>query len=115
MTDKHTLVRSILVSLALCLCSVASADILISPTRVLMNDENRSATLTLRNPSDGSRTYRLNWEDKRANSKGRYTFVPEGEEWSPAKGMIRHSPRQITASPNDKQTIRFKVKVDNAA
>ncbi len=107
MTDKHTLVRSVLVSLALCLCSVASADILISPTRVLMNDENRSATLTLRNPSDGSRTYRLSWEDKRANSKGRYTLVPEGEEWPSAKGMIRHSPRQITVGPNDNQTVRF--------
>ncbi len=105
--NKQTLVRSILVSLALCLCSVATADLLVSPTRVLMNDANRSATLTLRNTSNGSRTYRLRWQDKRANSDGTYTFIPEGEEWHSAKGMIRHSPRQITVGPNDNQTVRF--------
>lgn len=105
--NKHTLVRSILVSLALCLCSVATADLLISPTRVLMNDANRSATMTLRNTSSGSRSYRLSWQDKRANSDGTYTIIPEGEEWSSAKGMIRHSPRQITVGPNENQTVRF--------
>lgn len=106
--NKHTLVRSILFSLALCLGSVAYADLLVSPTRVLMNDDNRSATLTLRNNSSGSRSYRLSWQDKHSNSDGRYTIIPENEQWpSSAKDMIRHSPRQITVGPNENQTVRF--------
>lgn len=107
MTNKQPLVMLILISLALWLCSTAYADMLVSPTRVLMDDTNPSTTLTLRNPSDGSRTYRLRWQDKRASEDGGYIMVTEGEEWPSAKGMIRHSPRQITVGPGENQTVRF--------
>lgn len=89
------------------LSSTAHADMLVSPVRVLMDDDNRSATLVLRNPSDGSRTYRLSWEDKRAKENGGYTAVSEDEEWPSAKDMVRLSPRQITVGPRENQTVRF--------
>jgi fimbrial chaperone protein len=107
MTNKQPLVKSILISLALWLSSIASADMLISPTRVLMDDANRSTTLILRNPSAGSRSYRLSWQDKRANENGGYTMIKEGEEWPSAKDMVRLSPRQITVGPKENQTVRF--------
>jgi fimbrial chaperone protein len=75
MTNKKPLLASILISLALWLSSASYADMLISPTRVLMNDTNRSTSLVLRNPSDGSRTYRLSWQDKRVDENGGYTMV----------------------------------------
>ena len=80
---------------------------LISPTRVMVDQENRSATMTLRNSSSGSRTYRLSWEDKRATEEGSYTEVPEGEAWPSAQELIRFSPRQITVGPGENQTVRF--------
>jgi P pilus assembly chaperone PapD len=80
---------------------------LISPTRVFMDAENRSATMTLRNTSEGPRTYRLLWEDKRATESGSYTDVPENEEWHSAKELIRFSPRQITVGAGENQTVRF--------
>jgi fimbrial chaperone protein len=107
MTNKKTLVRSILISLALCLSSTTYADMMISPTRVLMDDANPSTMLTLRNPSDGSRSYRLSWQDKRASEGGGYSMIEEGEQWPSAKGMVRHSPRQITVGPGENQTVRF--------
>jgi fimbrial chaperone protein len=107
MTIKQTLLTSILISLALFLSSAAYADMLISPTRVLMDDTNRSTTLVLRNPSNGSRTYRLSWQDKRVDENGSYTMIKEDEEWPSAKGMVRLSPRQITVGPNENQTVRF--------
>ena len=109
MRHKQLLMKSILFSLALWLwlSSTAYADMLISPTRVLMDDANHSATLVLRNPSDGSRTYRLSWQDKRANENGGYTMITEDEEWPSAKDMIRLSPRQITVGPKENQTVRF--------
>jgi len=107
MTVKQPLVKCILISLAIWLFSTAHADMLISPTRVLMNNENTSATLVLRNPSDGPRTYRLSWEDKRADENGGYTMITEGEEWPSAQDMVRLSPRQITVGPNENQTVRF--------
>ncbi len=107
MTNSKPLIGSILIGLALWLLSTAQADMLISPTRVLMDDSNRSTTLTLRNPSDGWRTYRLRWQDKRAKESGGYSMITEGEDWPSAKEMVRHSPRQISVGPGENQTVRF--------
>lgn len=107
MKIRQSLVKSILFGLTLCLGSAVHADMLISPTRILMDDENKSTTMVLRNNSNGSRTYRLSWEDKRATEDGGYNMVPEGEDWPSAKDMIRLSPRQITVGPNENQTVRF--------
>jgi fimbrial chaperone protein len=108
MKFKQLLAKLTTTCLALFLFSSAQADMMISPTRVLMNDDNHGATLTLRNTSDGPRTYRLQWQDKRALANGDYTMISEGEAWpSSAKGMVRHSPRQITVGPKENQTVRF--------
>lgn len=94
-------------SIILALALPVYADMLISPTRVLLDDNNRSTTLILRNPSDGPRSYRLRWEEKRADSKGGYVAIGNDEAWPSASGMIRHSPRQITVGPQENQTVRF--------
>ncbi len=107
MKFKQSLTWSMAICIALCLFSSARADMMISPTRVLMDDEHRAATLILRNPSNGPRSYRLRWEDKRAKADGGYDMINEGEAWPSAKGMVRHSPRQITVGPNENQTVRF--------
>lgn len=108
MRNKQLLLKSVLMGLALWLSSTTSyADMLVSPTRVLMDNDNRSATLILRNPSSGSRSYRLTWEDKRATENGGYTMITEGEEWPSASGMVRLSPRQITVGPGENQIVRF--------
>lgn len=91
----------------LMLVAPAWADMLISPTRALMDAQNRSATLILRNTADGARTYRLSWQDKRVNAEGDYEMVQEGESWPSAAKMIRFSPRQITVGPNENQTVRL--------
>jgi len=107
---KHTqrLVKAVLISLALALFSPAYADMVISPTRVFMDTDNRSATLILRNSSTGARTYRLSWEDKRAKENGSYAMITDEDEWQySAQDMIRLSPRQITVGPGENQTVRF--------
>ena len=98
---------SIIIFLVFWFLSTAHADMMISPTRVLMTEDSRSATLTLRNTSEGPRTYRLSLEDKRATETGSYTEIEDGEEWPSAEDMIRFSPRQITVGPRDNQTVRL--------
>ena len=108
MIINNALVKLVLISLALWLSLTSVyADMLISPTRVMMDNENRSATLVLRNPSNGSRSYRLTWEDKRATESGGYSKIAEDEEWPSASDMVRLSPRQITVGPGENQTVRF--------
>ncbi|MDI9244471.1 Fn3-like domain-containing protein [Marinobacter sp. CHS3-4] len=100
--------KRIFLSLLLVLTSFSvSSEMLISPTRAILTMDQRSTSITLRNTSDGARTYRLSWEDKRVNSDGRYEAVEEGESWPSAASMIRFSPRQITVGPQENQTVRL--------
>lgn len=93
------------------LWSVADADMLISPTRAALDTKDRQAELVLRNTSEGSRTYRLEWEDKRVvDDNGTYEMVGEGENWPSAANMIRFSPRQITVGPGENQTVRLSLR-----
>jgi len=85
----------------------AFAEMLISPTRAAMDTSNPSAVLILRNTSDGARTYRLSWEDKRINANGDYEMIEDGEAWPSAAEMVRFSPRQITVGPQENQTVRL--------
>ena len=107
MKNRYLSTLTLLVSLVCCLGTTVNAEMLISPTRIMVDEENRSATMTLRNTSNGPRTYRLSWEDKRATETGSYTDVAESEDWPSAQELIRFSPRQITVGPSENQVIRF--------
>ena len=83
------------------------ADLLISPIRSVLDDNNRSATLVLRNTSDGSRTYRLSWVEQLMNESGQYRRVPSSENPVSLEERVRFSPRQITVGPGENQTVRL--------
>jgi len=94
----------------------ASADMLISPIRVYLDDDNRSTEVTLRNPSDGPRSYRLEWVEKSMQENGRYKTYDKDEPLThePASSLLRFAPRQITVGPEENQTVRviFRPKGD---
>lgn len=93
-----------------------SADMLISPIRVYLDDDNRSTEVTLRNPSDGPRSYRLEWVEKSMQENGQYKTYSEDEPlpYKPASSLLRFAPRQITVGPEENQTVRviFRPKND---
>jgi len=94
------------------------ADVLISPLRVHLDDDQRTATIIMRNPSDGPRTYRLEWLEQSVSETGAYRKYKEGEtvKHSPASPFLRLSPRQITVQPgiNQKVRVQFRSKPDMA-
>jgi len=106
MNYKNVFVTVLLAYVALITVSASHANMLISPTRVYLDADNRSATLTLKNTSEGPRTYKLLWEEKRATEKGGYTDVSEGEEWPSASNLVRFSPRQITVGAGENQSVQ---------
>lgn len=66
--------------LAMLLALPARADVLVSPQRVSLDDDKRSTTVILRNPSAGPRTYRLEWIEQRMSEDGVYSAYKDGEE-----------------------------------
>lgn len=89
-------------------CQSASANMLISPLRVLLTEDNRTATITLRNTGDGPRTYRLEWVHQQMRETGGYYREADESVLPPkAESMIRFSPRQVTIPAGQNQTVRL--------
>ncbi len=99
----------ILMALATAMLVMATpvrADMLISPLRVLLDKDNQTASIILNNPSDGARTYRLEWVDQQMSEDGVYRPYKEGESRQSASSYLRLAPRQITVAAKSSQSVR---------
>ncbi|MFK8020780.1 MAG: molecular chaperone [Pseudomonadales bacterium] len=79
------------------------------PTRVVMEGNTRSVTVTLVNRGDEDGTYRMFFRNLRMDANGVMTEVKAGEQLEAelfADNMLRFSPRRITVPARSKQTIR---------
>jgi len=83
------------------------ADILISPQRVVMNDSTRQATVSLHNPGDKARSYRLQWVEREQTADGGVRVAEGKSNPNSAAGLVRFSPRQVTVPPGQTQTVRL--------
>ena len=92
-----------------CYSNIAQASLMIKPTRVVMDERNRSAEVTLLNNSSTTKTYRILWEQKSQKENGAYGKL-EDYEYS-ASNFIRHSPRKVTIKPGEYQKIKLRVKM----
>ncbi|GJL85519.1 MAG: hypothetical protein DHS20C02_12940 [Micavibrio sp.] len=84
----------------------------ISPKRVMIEDKQRSARLTIHNGTDQTLVYRFEWEHRAQVAGGNVLLMKEGETvagYRPAESMLRFSPRQVILKPNEHQRIRFLV------
>lgn len=97
------------------LISPARADLLLTPQRVVFEEQDRAATLSLVNKGDTTETYRISWKQLHQLPNGQYSEIQTpgpGEHF--ADDMIRYSPRQITLAPGELQTVRLMLrKPDN--
>ncbi|WP_462174535.1 fimbria/pilus periplasmic chaperone [Pseudoalteromonas gelatinilytica] len=87
----------------------ATANLLISPTRVSFDERHRSAKVTVINSSEEYRTYRVVWSEKLALPGGGYQTLsePVARSLSP---MARLSPKQIRLAPGERQTIKIAIR-----
>ena len=87
----------------------ATANLLISPTRVSFDERQRSAKVTVINSSEEYRTYRVLWSEKLALPAGGYQTLSEPETTS-LSPMARLSPKQIRLAPGERQTIKIAIR-----
>lgn len=91
-------------------------DLLITPTRVMLEGKKRTAEVTLNNRGPKEAVYRISLEHKRMRENGEYEEAKEtkpGERF--ADEMVRYSPRQVTLKPGASQTVRFMMRVPEGA
>jgi hypothetical protein len=86
----------------------AQAQLVVYPTRVLMERSQRAEQLEIINNSGRSVTYLITVQNRRMDAEGRFsaadTAAP-GEQF--ADSMLRYSPRRVTLAPGASQVVRI--------
>lgn len=113
MTLAQRFAAALALPLALLAAPPASAgvgDLLVAPTRIILNG-SRGAEIVLSNIGDDVATYRISVELRRMQEDGSLVDVPTANEREKtAQAMILYAPRRVTIAPNEPQTIRISAR-----
>lgn len=96
---------------ALLASTPAWADLMVYPTRIVFEKNQRAAQLELINSGRESATYRISIVNRRMNEIGEFSAVDApspGELF--AGDLLRYSPRQVVLAPGVAQTIRISLR-----
>lgn len=89
----------------------AAANLMLHPTRIVLDKNQRAAQVELVNNGSDTLTYRISLVNRRMNETGEFAEanppVP-GEQFADA--MLRHSPRQVVLAPGAAQTVRIQLR-----
>lgn len=97
--------------LGLLLCQAARADLMLYPTRLVFEKNQRAAQIELINNGAEPATYRLSLVNRRMGESGEFLPVAvaaPGELF--AEPLLRFSPRQVTLQPGTSQTVRVMLR-----
>jgi hypothetical protein len=91
----------------------ASAELLIAPTRVVLDRSDRSTELVVVNKGAEEAAFRISVENRRMNLDGSMEEVTEAiDDELFAKDFIRFSPRRIVLKPGERQTVRVSARLN---
>ena len=96
-----------LLAVLLFYCDHAAAQLMVYPTRVVLENNQRSEQLEIVNNSGRSVTYLISLVNRRMDEDGKFSAVETplpGEQFADA--MLRYSPRRVTLAPGANQVIR---------
>lgn len=89
----------------------ANADLMINPTRIVLEKNKRSAQIDLINDGTTTDTYRITMVDRRMLESGEFTPVVELQEGEKSsKSMIVYSPHSVVLGPGMQQLVRVAVR-----
>lgn len=93
---------------ALGLPRLAWADLMLYPTRVVFDRNQRAAQVELINNGKESSTYRITLVNRRMSEIGEFTAAePPLPDERFAVDLLRYSPRQVVVAPGTAQTVRL--------
>jgi hypothetical protein len=93
------------------LAQPACAELMLHPTRIVFDKNDRAAQVELINNSKEAATYRITLVNRRMTDDGRFepAAAPQAGELF-ADPMLRYSPRQVTLQPGTAQTVRLMLR-----
>jgi len=103
--------RPILLAGLLFFTQSAWAELMLHPTRLVFEKNQRAAQIELINNGSTPATYRISLVNRRMSESGQFEPIETpgpGEQF--ADPMLRYSPRQITLQPGMAQTVRVMLR-----
>lgn len=112
LSKTRQLSRSGLLGLmAILMSPLAMADLMLYPTRIEMEKNQRSAQVQLINRGQAPETYRINVVNRRMTETGQIVAADTAEPNERfANDMLRYSPRQVTLKAGESQTVRISLR-----
>jgi P pilus assembly chaperone PapD len=100
-----------LLTVLLALALPARAQLMLHPTRIVFEKNQRAAQIELINNGSKPATYRISLVNRRMTDSGQFEAVDSAEPGEYfAADMLRFSPRQITLEPGTAQTVRVMLR-----
>jgi P pilus assembly chaperone PapD len=96
----------------------AAGDLMVTPTRVVLNNSQRSTVLSIVNTGTEATTYRISLVFRRMTESGELeTITTPGPAEELAAHLVRYSPREVTLAPGVTQNVRVQIRkpADHAA
>jgi fimbrial chaperone protein len=89
----------------------AHADLMINPTRIVFENNQRSAQVDVINDGSTPATYRVSLVNRRMTDTGEFKDITEpGDGDKFAAPMLVYSPRQIVLQPGSQQLVRIALR-----
>jgi hypothetical protein len=86
------------------------ANLVLYPTRLVLDNNERTATVMIKNNGNASGKYRVELVDMQMLEEGGIIEIKDREEPYSAKNMLRISPRSVIINANSDQNIRIMVR-----
>ena len=91
--------------------ALAVSTLMVNPIRVVFEDRQRSATVSLANTDPEPVTYRISLVTMRRDAEGTLREVTEESDTEKlTKSLIRFSPRKATIEPHSRQIVKLMVR-----
>lgn len=88
----------------------AAANLLVSPTRIVFEQRDRSAQVTLVNQGSETGEFRISFIRQNMLESGDFAAVGDDQPGLYSDPLIRYSPRQVTLPPGQSQVVRLMLR-----
>jgi hypothetical protein len=86
-------------------------DLMVMPTRVVLEGRDRSAEVLLRNAGKGVCSYRVYFQEMRMLPTGAIEVIPKPEGSLTAADLVRFTPRQVQLGPGESQVVLIHLRL----
>jgi hypothetical protein len=88
----------------------AAGQLMVSPTRLVFEGNERTKQVSLINNGSETSRFRISFVRRKMTEDGKFEEVPEGEAGLFSDEVVRFSPRQVTLQPGQSQTVRLMLR-----